>query len=145
MLLYTFFLIFFLFYRNLENRPELNANEFFRQLQKFLILQDAEGLLKAMFNTCVKLVQEDNRAGQKSSHQLRLMANLALFLRYHRQETHGNNDAVDDPVNYIGKPPSSLMYFIIIPIQFEFYLFIFSFNFNGHVLRIAYVSTPEYA
>ncbi|XP_022658066.1 nuclear pore complex protein Nup107-like [Varroa destructor] len=87
--------------RTLENRPELNAGEFFRQLHKFLILQDAEGLLKMMFDSCTKLAEEDSRAGQKPAHQLRLMANLALFLRYHRQDSGGKTNVVNDPVNYI--------------------------------------------
>ncbi|OQR74680.1 nuclear pore complex protein Nup107-like [Tropilaelaps mercedesae] len=90
--------------KNLENRPELKANDFFRQLHKFLMLQDANGLLTMMYDRCVKLVEEDNRTSQRPSHQLRLMANLALFLRYHRQEvTQTAADSLNDPVNHIGR------------------------------------------
>lgn len=56
-----------------------------------------------MFDSCTKLAEEDSRAGQKPAHQLRLMANLALFLRYHRQDSGGKTNVVNDPVNYIGK------------------------------------------
>ncbi|XP_022708718.1 nuclear pore complex protein Nup107-like [Varroa jacobsoni] len=86
---------------NIESRTEVNAGDFFRQLHKYLILQEAEGLLNMMLDNCQKLVEKDKSTSQKLSHQLRLMANLALFLRYDRQINQGNAKTLNDPVNYI--------------------------------------------
>lgn len=74
------------------------------------MLQDANGLLQMMVDSCVNLVQQDDRISLRPPHQLRLMANLALFLRYYRQGLEANVDADNDPVNYIGECTDTLYY-----------------------------------
>ncbi|XP_003739397.1 nuclear pore complex protein Nup107 [Galendromus occidentalis] len=67
----------------LEARVELEGQDFFRQIHKFLMLQDVDGLIDFMYNFCVEISDVENH-GSLPGHHLRLMANLALFLKYSR-------------------------------------------------------------
>lgn len=61
------------------------------------MLQDVDGLIEFMYNFCIDISELENH-GSLPGHHLRLMANLALFLKYNRH-VQDNVEKID----FIGK------------------------------------------